>query len=241
MLGLEERKLVAEVVIREAAGKVPIVVQVGRANTPSTIELAKHAERAGADAVASLTPYYYKQGDRAVAKHFERVAAAVGIPLFAYNIPQFTGYNLQPASVAALAKSGTISGVKDSSRDVLQLLDLLAIVPQGFVVMNGTEEYALFAIMMGGDGLVSGGANAMPELFESLVSHIEKKEYQAALAAQQKILEFKDAVKSNPVSSYYEILRLRGVNCGIPREPFLPLENSEKAKLSSAVKRFRVV
>lgn len=228
MLSLDERKAVAEAVIGEASGKVPVVVQVGCTDTASSIELATHAERAGATAVASLTPYYYKPGDRAVLKHFEAISKSVGIPVFAYNIPQFTGNNLMPGAVAAMAKSGIIAGVKDSSRDFLHLLDLLDAVPEGFVVMNGTEEYGLSALMSGADGLVSGGASALPELFRSLVAAHRGASYPEALAAQKMVLKVKDVVKSGPISAYYEILRERGIDCGKPRAPLLPLEASEE-------------
>jgi 4-hydroxy-tetrahydrodipicolinate synthase len=231
LLDVEERKGIAETVIREAGGKVPVVVQVGCADTHTTVELARHAEDVGAYAVASLTPFYYKPGDAAVAKHFESVAKSVSIPLLAYNIPRFTGNNLQPRAVASLAENGTIAGVKDSSRDFLQLLDLLNLVPETFVVMNGTEEYALFAMMMGGDGVVSGGANAYPEVFHTLVSSHESGDLMAAASAQKRILAFRDAVKEAPIPSYYEILRARGVDCGSPRAPFLPLLRSDGRRL----------
>jgi len=237
MLTLEERREVAETVVREASGKVPVVVQVGCADTPSTVELARHAEKVGAEAVASLTPYYYKPGEKAILKHFEAVAQSVTIPPFAYNIPQFTGNNLQPAVVSRLAKRGTIVGVKDSSRDVLQLLDLLDLVPDRFVVMNGTEEYALFAMMMGGDGLVSGGANGFPELFESLVAAHRKKDYPAASAAQKKILAFKDAVREAPISAYYKLLKERGIDCGAPRSPLLPLGRDAGSRMIKKLKK----
>jgi 4-hydroxy-tetrahydrodipicolinate synthase len=231
MLGLGERKLIAEAVLDEATGRLPVVVQVGAPDTHSSIELAKHAAKHGAEAIASLTPYYYKPGDLAVQKHFEAIARSVAIPLFAYNIPQFTGNNLKPATIAALAKAGTIAGVKDSARDILQLLELLGLVPDGFVVMNGTEEYGLFAMMMGGDGLVSGGANAFPEIFVALVAALRAKDYQGAVDAQQRILQFKDAVKEAPIPSYYAILSGRGVDCGVPRAPFLPLGRESRARL----------
>ena len=239
LLKPEERMEVAETVVREASGKVPIAVQVGCADTPTTVKLARHAEKIGADLVASLTPYYYHPGEKAVVRHFESVALSVDIPLLAYNIPQFTGNNLLPATVAALAKAGTIAGVKDSSRDVLHLLDLLEMVPEDFVVMNGTEEYALIAMMMGGDGLVSGGANAFPELFRSLVASHRAKDYAAATNAQRRILEFKEAVKVAPIPSYYEILRSRGIDCGNPRPPFLPLENETAVQVVEKVTRIR--
>jgi 4-hydroxy-tetrahydrodipicolinate synthase len=227
MLRIDERKTVAETVVKAAGRKVPVVVQVGSADTVSTVELAKHAERVGADAVASLTPYYYKPGDKAVVGHFEAIAKSVSIPVFAYNIPQFTGNNLQASTVASMAKAGTIDGIKDSSRDFLHLLGLLDTVPDEFVVMNGVEEYGLFAIMSGADGLVSGGASALPEVFRSLVAAQRNGDYAAALQAQQTVLKVKNMVRSGPVPAYYTILKERGIDCGIPRAPFLPMEAAE--------------
>lgn len=241
MLSLEERKTVAETVVDAARGKVPVVVQVGSADTASTVELAKHAENVGAAAVASLTPFYYKPGEKAVIKHFETVSHSVSLPLFAYNIPQFTGNNLSATTVAALAKEGTIAGIKDSSRDLLQLIDLLDAVPEGFVVMNGTEEYALFAIMSGADGLVSGGASALPEVFKSLVVAQRRGDYKAAVEAQNLVQKVKELVKPSPISAYYAILRERGVECGEPRAPFLPMEKDAAAKASRSLKELQLI
>jgi 4-hydroxy-tetrahydrodipicolinate synthase len=236
MLKVDERKRIAETVVNSAAGKIPVVVQVGCADTASTIELAKHAEKVGAYAVASLTPYYYKPGEAAVVRHFEAVSKSTGIPLLAYNIPQFTGNNLAPGTVASMAKSGVIAGIKDSSRDLLHLQDLIDAVPDGFVVMNGTEEYGLHAIMSGASGLVSGGASALPELFKSLVAAQRNGDYKAAMAAQRTVLKFKDLVKAGPISAYYAILRARGVECGEPRPPFLPLGDAQAKAVVSGLK-----
>ena len=241
MLSPDERKTVAETVIREVRGRVPVVVQVGAADTATTVELAKHAEDSGAYAVASLTPFYYKFGERAMAKHFEVVSAAVDVPVLAYNIPQFTGNPLHPAAVAELAKSGAVAGIKDSARDFLQLLDLLGAVPDGFTVMNGTEEYGLFAIMSGADGLVSGGASALPELFASMVASQRKGDHRSALAAQQKVQFVKDVVKSAPIPSYYEILRERGIYCGVPRPPFLAMDGKAAADMVASLRTLGVI
>jgi dihydrodipicolinate synthase/N-acetylneuraminate lyase len=140
---------------------------------------------------------------------------------------------MRPATVADLAKKGTIAGIKDSTRDVLQLLDLLGLVPEGFVVMNGTEDYALFAMMMGSQGLISGGANAFPELFVSLVHAVQSRNYKDAIDYQRKVIQFKDAVSAGPIPSYYEILRRRGIDCGQPRPPFLPLSREDKARVAN--------
>jgi 4-hydroxy-tetrahydrodipicolinate synthase len=235
LLSVQERKELAETVVREVSGRVPVIIQVGSADTESSVELAMHAEKIGADAVASLTPYYYKLGETAVTKHFETVKASIGVPLLAYNIPQFTGNNLLPKTVASLARNSTIVGVKDSSRDVLQLLDLIEAVPDDFVVMNGTEEYALYAMMMGGNGVVSGGANAYPELFQSLVSAFKSGDLQKATSIQERILGFKEAVKNGPISCYYEILKARGIDVGSPRQPFQVLDSDEKDRLLASL------
>jgi 4-hydroxy-tetrahydrodipicolinate synthase len=236
MLSLSERKLVAETVVRAARGRVPVVVQVGCADTGSTAELAKHAERIGADAVASLTPFYYKPGDKAIFKHFEAIKGAVSIPVFAYNIPQFTGNNLLPATVALMARDGTIQGIKDSSQNLPQLEDLIGAVPEDFVVMNGTEEYGLFAIMAGADGLVSGGASALPELFKSMVAAERKGDHRAAIGAQKTVLKVKELTKPSPIAAYYAILRERGMDCGAPRAPFLPLDEASAERTIKGLK-----
>ncbi len=241
MLQVEERKLVAETVVKSAAGRAPVVVQVGCSDTATTVELAKHAEKTGADAVASLTPYYYKPGEAAIVKHFEAVSKSIGVPLLAYNIPQFTGNNLAPNTVASMAKSGTIAGIKDSSRDFLQLQDLLDAVPDGFVVMNGTEEYGLYALMSGADGLVSGGSSALPEVFKALVSSQRRGDYKSALAAHRTILAVRDLVKRGPISAYYAILKERGVDCGVPRAPFLPLEEPETRRIVGGLKALKLI
>jgi 4-hydroxy-tetrahydrodipicolinate synthase len=241
MLKLEERMAVAESVVKAIGGRVPVVVQVGSADTGSTIELARHAEKVGADAVASLTPYYYKPAEGAIVKHFEAVSKAIGIPLLAYNIPQFTGNNLQASTVSALAKKGTLAGMKDSARDLLHLIDVMEAVPEEFVVMNGTEEYALYAIMAGANGLVSGGASALPEVFKALVASQRKGDYGAALSAQRASQKVKDLVRASPIAAYYAILRERGVDCGNPRAPFLPIESAEAAKIGAGLKALDLI
>jgi 4-hydroxy-tetrahydrodipicolinate synthase len=232
LLKTEERKAVARAVVSEAAGRVPVVVQVGSSDTASSVELARDAEKIGASAVASLTPFYYKPGERAVARHFEALAKSVSIPLFAYNIPQFTGNNLTPQAVVSLAKDGTVQGIKDSSRDFLQLLDLLELTPDDFVVMNGIEEYALFALMSGADGLVSGGANPFPEAFSAIVTRHRKGDHAGATKAQTIAQRIKALVKPSPIPSYYALLRRRGVDCGDPRPPLLPLGRAEEGLLA---------
>lgn len=241
LLRPEERKVMASAVIDAAGGRVPVVVQVGAADTGSTVELARHAEKAGADAVASLTPYYYKPGETAIVKHFESVSKGLGIPFFAYNIPPFTGNNLAPQTVAALARKGVIQGIKDSSRDFLHLVDMLQVVPEGFTVMNGTEEYGMFAIQAGAAGLVSGGANAFPELFRDMVVSNRKGDLKGALAAQRNVIRVKEEVKAGPIGAYYSVLKERGIDCGVPRAPMLPADRTIALERIDSLRRLGAI
>jgi len=241
LLSLDERKSVAETAIEASRRRIPVVVQIGCADTPSSIDLAKHAEKVGAYAIASLTPYYYKPGERAIVAHFEAISRAVELPLLAYNIPQFTGNNISPALVSDLARRGIVKGIKDSSRDLLQLQDTIDSVPKGFVVMNGTEEYGLYAMMSGASGLVSGGSSALPEVFKSMVVALGKGDYRAASAAHRRVLEVKDAVRKSPIPAYYEILRARGIDCGKPRAPFLPMDHDDSRQMMEELKSLELL
>ncbi len=143
---------------------------------------------------------------------------------------------MKPEIVAELGKRRVISGIKDSTRDILHLLDLLGAVPQDMVVMNGTEEYALFALMSGADGVVSGAANAFPELFKSMVVYYDKGDFKGALAVQRTIQHVKDILSDGPIPAYYEVLRERGVDCGRPRAPFLQTDKQASAEQISRLR-----
>ncbi len=111
----EERKRFAKEVVRIVAGRVPLVVGVGAAGTKEMVELARHAEGAGADAVLVVSPFYWKVGEEALFKHFATVAESVGIPVVIYNLPMLTGIDLSPSLIARIAEEcPNAVGLKDT-------------------------------------------------------------------------------------------------------------------------------
>jgi dihydrodipicolinate synthase/N-acetylneuraminate lyase len=111
----EERKRFAKEVVRIVAGRVPLVVGVGAAGTKEMVELARHAESAGADAVLVVSPFYWKIGEEALFKHFATVAESVGIPVVIYNLPMLTGIDLSPSLIARIAEEcPNAVGLKDT-------------------------------------------------------------------------------------------------------------------------------
>jgi len=172
LMSSEERKEVAEVVINEVNGKVPVIMHVGGCSTRSVVDLAKHAESAGADAVAAVPPIYYGFNDDAVERHFRELVNAVSIPVFIYNNPKATGVTVKPKLLATLAELG-VAGIKDSSFEIISFWDLMwAVKKPDFIQVIGTEALILPAVSMGAQAAVCGLANAIPEpvveLFEAV-------------------------------------------------------------------------
>lgn len=168
-----QRKRVAEIVVEETHNRLPIIVQVGASNPATSLELAQHAEKIGADAVASLTPFYYQPDEEAVLEHYSKLSQSTNLPLFVYNIPRNTGNNVDAKLLAKLCKIPRIVGIKDSSRDFSQLLGYLTVVPDGFNVINGTDSYLFSALCAGVQGGVSATANTAPRTLRRNVSRLQ--------------------------------------------------------------------
>ena len=114
-LTADERKRFAEEVVRIVAGRVPLVIGVGATGTRETVELARHAQEAGADAVLVVSPFYWKVGEEGLFKHFATVAESVDIPVVVYNLPMLTGIDLSPSLIARLAgEYQNVVGLKDT-------------------------------------------------------------------------------------------------------------------------------
>src|SRR5918995_2102076 len=114
-LTANERKRFAEEVVRIVGGRVPVVIGVGATGTRETVELACHAQKAGADAVLVVSPFYWKVGEKGLFKHFATVAESVDIPLVIYNLPMLTGIDLSPVLIGRLADEyRNVVGLKDT-------------------------------------------------------------------------------------------------------------------------------
>jgi len=232
-----ERKRVAEVVVKEVEKKIPVIVQVGAADPIVTIDLARHAEQIGADAVASLTPFYYHPGTESIIEHFRRLAAATKLPILVYNIPSNTGNNVDAKLLVQLSRIPNIVGIKDSSRDFSQLLDFLTNVPREFTVINGTDSYLFSALCAGVSAGVSATANAFPELFVEMYGSYKGSDLAKGERLQKKIHSLRSAMNNPPLAPYLEVLKMRGLKSGNVRLPLRQMNSEEVAALRSIVTR----
>lgn len=237
LMSVEERKRVAEVVIDEVAGRIPVIMHVGGASTRSVIELARHAEKAGATAVAAVPPIYYGFKEPEVERHFKAMVDAVSIPVLIYNNPKMTGVSVSAPFLNRLAQIG-LSGVKDSSFDIMVFYNYLrAVKKEGFIQIIGTEALLLPAVVMGAWGSVSGLANAFPEPVVELFNLVKKGDMEKAAVLQSKVSAMRDIMHYAPTLPMIQaVLRKRGVNAGYPRLPFvLP----DDGLLNKAIADFR--
>lgn len=235
LMTVAERQKVAEVVVDQVTGRVPVIVHVGAINTFQAVELAKHAQSIGADAVGAIPPYYYRYPQKDLLDYFRALIQAVDIPVLAYNNPGLSNNPLTPEMVKTLADEG-LAGIKDSSFDLITFCKFLEVVDNpGFIHIVGTEAIAAACIHAGAQAIISGLANVWPERMAELWSALESNDGRAAGEAQIRVLKARGILKFAPtVVVCYDVLKMRGINAGYPRRPYSPLDEATKETIRAA-------
>lgn len=233
----EERKRVAEIVVGTANGRISVIVQIGDADPNVSVELARHAERVGADAVAALTPFYYHPDSSSIVEHYRRLTKETSLPVLVYNIPRNTGLNVDARLLRQLSEIPGLVGIKDSSRDFSQLLDYLAAVPDDFNVINGTDSYLFSAFCAGVHAGVSATANAVPELFVEMYEAYKSGDLEKGQELQKRIHAVRALLSDPPLAPILEALKIRGLRSGNVRPPLRSMTAAEIGELRAGFSR----
>lgn len=239
VLPVEQRKRIAEIVVDQVAGRIPVMVHVGANTTRETKELAIHASKIGVDGIGVVTPYYYPYTPEQLAKHFTEVAEAVpDMPVFLYNIPGNAKNEITAKLAAQLIKSvPNIVGVKDSSKSISKLIDFLKEVGDAGKVLVGSDELILPAVAVGAVGVISAMSNVVPELVVALFNASVAGDTERARALQSDLIEIRNALKSGPnIGGYKFAIRWRGnKDFGGMIPPGTEPTEEEAAKLTEAL------
>jgi 4-hydroxy-tetrahydrodipicolinate synthase len=217
----DERKRFLEEVIRIVAGRVPLVVGVGAAGTKEMVELARHAEGVGADAVLVVSPFYWKVGEEALFRHFATVAESIDIPVLIYNLPMLTGIDLSPSLIGRIAaECPNVSGLKDTVTEYFHTVGVLREVKRvrpDFSVLSGWEDLILPSLLAGADGSICAFANVAPELFVKLVRSARDGDLERAAELHRWVLSLVTlgAYSDPPISA----IKLAMGKLGIPISP----------------------
>src|SRR5947199_797594 len=164
-----EHRLVVDVCLDEARGRVPVIAGAGSNNTVEAIELARHAEKAGADAVLVVTPYYNKPTQEGMYHHFKAVNDAIGIPIIIYNIPPRSVVDMSVETMTRLFELKNIIGVKDATANLGRVSQQRHAMGPDFIQLSGEDMTALAYMAAGGHGCISVVANVGPILCDDLV------------------------------------------------------------------------
>ena len=238
----EMRIKLAEFVVKKVNGRVPIIMHIGSADTNTAVELAQAAEKAGADAVASIVPFYYGYDERCLTEHFTKILESVDIPFYVYNNPGMGNNTITPKILTILAERG-LKGIKDSSFDILTFYGFMRAVKQKeFDFIIGTEALLVPAVVAGAKGCVSGVANIFPELMVELWNAATAGEMDKAMQLQQKVNCIREIMHlSNSIMSMHAMLQARGIDGGMPRRPLLPATDDLVAEIKERLKALQLI
>ncbi len=239
-LSHEEHDRVIEICIDAADRKIPILAGTGSNSTAEAIRLTKHAADAGADAVLSVTPYYNKPMQEGIYLHFKAIAESVDIPIILYNIPGRTSRNIEPETMARLAKDcKNIIGVKEAAGSLEQMQTIKLLCPKNFILFSGDDALTLPLLSIGGVGVISVIANIIPADVVRMIQLFEKGDIKAAQDLHYKMLPLVKAIfiETNP-APVKEAMEMLGMCSADLRLPLCRLSQKSKDTLKDALKQY---
>ncbi|MFL5055534.1 MAG: 4-hydroxy-tetrahydrodipicolinate synthase, partial [Microvirga sp.] len=186
-LSHDEHKRVVEWCVNEAKGRVPVIAGAGSNNTAEAIDLAKHAEEAGADALLVVTPYYNKPTQEGLYQHFKAINDAIGIPIIMYNIPARSIVDINVDTMKRLYELKNIAGVKDATANMARVSQQRMAMGDDFNQLSGEDITALGFNAHGGHGCISVTSNVAPRLCSEFQAACLKGDYATALKLQDKL------------------------------------------------------
>ncbi len=236
-LSHDEHRRVVEICVAEARGRVPVVAGAGSNNTAEAVDLARHAEKVGADAVLVVTPYYNKPSQEGLFRHFKAVSDAVALPIVIYNIPGRSIVDMSVETMKRLSDLPNIAGVKDATGNVARVSLQRQVLGPDFIQLSGEDMTALAAMAAGSHGCISVTSNVAPALCADLQRACLEGHYAAALELQDRLVPLHSAlfIEPNPAGPKYA-LSLLGL-CGEDvRLPMVPLSDATRTSVRAAMR-----
>jgi 4-hydroxy-tetrahydrodipicolinate synthase len=235
-LSHDEHRKVIEWCIAEAKGRVPVIAGAGSNSTREAIGLAEHAEKAGADAVLVVTPYYNKPTQEGLYQHFKAINDAIGIPIIIYNIPPRSVIDMSVATMARLFELKNIAGVKDATANIVRVSQQRAAMGEDFNQLSGEDVTALGYMAHGGHGCISVTANVAPRLCAEFQAACLRGDSAAARVAHEKLmpLHVNLFVESNPAPVKYALSLLGKIDETL-RLPMVPVSEPTRALVRDAM------
>ena len=231
-LHCDERKLLAEAVMNEVNGKVPVIIHVGSMNFRDVIELSKHAAKIGADAVSSVVPFYYIYNLEEVRDYYRAISDASGLPVIVYDLAQVANTVFPPEKfIEAILSIDGIYGVKFTNPDMVRLSRLKEICGGKLRFFGGVDQLPLPMLSMGASGLIGSNYNALPEVWVAVYEAFMNGDLETVIKLQDGVTwVLRRITQVSPLPRVKKMIELRGIDAGPPRLPNQPA-SPEQAKL----------
>ena len=241
---VEERKIILENVMKAAEGKLTVIAHVACNNTADSMELARHAQSLGVDAIAAIPPFYFKLPEYAIAQYWNDISSAAPDTDFViYNIPQLAGVALTPALFAEMRKNPRVIGVKNSSMPVYDIQIMKQRGGEDYVIFNGPDEQFISGRVIGAEGGIGGTYGAMPELFLKMDEYIREGKIEEARRIQNVVNEIIELLCSAHGNMYAVIKAVIKINSGIEigsvRKPLAALADHDMRIVEEAALKIR--
>ncbi len=239
----EEHLDVIKFCVEKVAGRVPVVAGTGSNCTQTAVYLSKEAEKAGADAVLLVTPYYNKATQKGLYGHFKTIADSIRIPVILYNVPGRTGCNILPGTVVKLCTEvENIVGVKEASGNISQVAKLMALADGKVDLYSGNDDQIVPLLSLGGKGVISVLSNVAPKETHEICAKFFAGDVAGSCALQLKALDLCSALfcEVNPIP-VKKALNLMGMGAGTLRMPLSDMDEANVPKLEKALKDFGLV
>ena len=242
-LSEEEHIRVVDFCIKHVNHRVPVVAGSGSNCTDTAVYLSQEAEKAGADGLLVVTPYYNKATQKGLIDHFTIIANSVHIPIILYSVKSRTGLNINPETAAYLAKNvPNITAIKEASGDIAQVARIMAMAEGNLDVYSGNDNEVVPIMSLGGIGVISVAANVAPSYMHNMCLNYRNGDVAEARRMQLKLIDLVDALfcEVNPIPVKHA-MNIMGMNAGPMRRPLSPMEPENIEKLKAAMRRFGLI
>ncbi|TAK74174.1 MAG: 4-hydroxy-tetrahydrodipicolinate synthase [Gammaproteobacteria bacterium] len=232
----DEHLEVISLVVKQVAGRLPVIAGTGTNSTRTTLKLSENAQRAGADACLIVTPYYNKPTQNGLYQHYKFIADHIQLPIILYNVPGRTGCDMLPETVERLAKVKQIVGIKEATGKLARAQDIIARCPSSFAVLSGDDATALDLLLHGAKGVISVTANVAPLKMHAMCEAALAGDQALAtkINAELMLLHQRLFLESNPIPTKWALYTMGKIPAGI-RLPLLPLDSRYHQEVKEAM------
>ena len=235
---MEERMHVVETVINHVNGRRPVIVHVGDIGTKKSIELAKQAQKAGADAISSVPPFYWKFSKDDIFSYYRDLSESVDIPMVVYNIVLAGIMDMD--LLLRIASLENVKGLKYTARSHDEMGYLKEKLGQAFMIYSGCDEMAFFCFCFGADGIIGSFYNVIPDIYKKIYEAYQKSDIAEGIRLQKIADEFIfAALKYDFPAVTHSLMRWRGLDAGYIRRPFYNYKEEELTGLKEAIREIR--